>query len=85
MPMPAIGQIYTHYKTDTLYQVVGRAEHTERQETLILYQRYGQPDSIIWARPRVDFLARLPDGRDRFRLISYEEDHPQHALAQTLL
>ncbi len=56
--------IYHHFKTsDTLYEVLGVATHTETNEELVVYKRL--TDGFLYARPADMFLEQV--------------DKPEHA------
>lgn len=72
------GDIVRHFKRETtddpdkyLYRIIGRAEHTETGELLMIYQAlYG--DRRIFARPYDMFMSEVdlekyPEIRQRYR------------------
>lgn len=50
--------IYHHFKTsETLYEVIGTATHTETEEELVVYKR--MKDGFLYARPKAMFLEEV--------------------------
>lgn len=68
--------IYRHYKGD-LYQVIGRARHTETLEELVVYKAlYGE--FALWVRPFVMFTQSvIYDSQEvpRFTFLQENEDN----------
>lgn len=55
--MHAVPGIYRHFK-GSLYEVIGRASHSETQEPLIIYRAlYGEYG--MWARPEAMFMETV--------------------------
>lgn len=67
--------IYRHYK-GSLYQVLHTAQHSETEETLVVYRcLYGEYD--VWVRPLAMFAEMVTrDGKQlpRFELIKILND-----------
>ena len=57
-------RLFRHYKTGKVYELVGRAVHSETQEALVLYKEYDSHNTRIWARPKPMFFDTVEyDGR----------------------
>lgn len=50
--------VYTNIKTGNPYRVIGEADHTEREERLVLYTR-SDIGGKIYARPYELFLQKF--------------------------
>lgn len=46
---PNIKEIYRHYKTNGLYEILEIAQHTEIDQQLVIYKSL--KNNSIWARP----------------------------------
>ena len=68
MSLPAEGTIWVHYKGG-LYIIVGHAQHTERQEPLVLYRSWskGHLGTPMFARPIDVWYSITDSGTARFR------------------
>lgn len=69
MTPPPVPGIYRHYK-DALYEVLGTAQHSENEETLVVYRAlYGEYG--LWVRPLAMFnetVEKAGQTRPRFAL-----------------
>lgn len=45
-----VEQIYKHYKGN-IYVVLHIAKHTETEEDMVVYTKFGTVDDIVWVRP----------------------------------
>jgi hypothetical protein len=52
-----VGQVYRHYKKNTLYEIVGTATHTETEEELAIYRDL--QNDRLFARPSEIFLEEV--------------------------
>lgn len=43
-------QVYKHYKGD-IYVVLHIAKHTETEEDMVVYTKFGTVDDIVWVCP----------------------------------
>lgn len=43
-------QVYKHYKGN-IYVVLHIAKHTETEEDMVVYTKFGTVDDIVWVRP----------------------------------
>lgn len=59
---PEIGKIYQHYKGG-LYRVLTLTTHTERKETLVIYQSIGF--GSIYARPLEMWFDKIKGTRSK--------------------
>ena len=68
-----------HY-AGNIYEIVGRGEHSENSEQLVIYRRFPKPETgepMMWARPLAMFcdVVKVKDGEtevqvERFRLFA---------------
>ena len=63
---------YQHYKTKTIYSVMGVATQTETQEKLVLYS--SGDNATIWARPYEMFLDEVAPDVYRFELLKEQDN-----------
>lgn len=68
------GQFYRHHKGD-YYVVTGISCSAENpQETIVAYRKVGMgPGKTDWHHKPEDFLALLPDGRERFEQVTLQQ------------
>ena len=67
-----IGGYYKHYKNKP-YKVLDVAKHSEDLSRLVIYETLYKNDlARVWARPEKMFLEKMPNGTDRFELLSPE-------------
>ena len=43
-------QVYKHYKSN-IYVVLHIAKHTETEEDMVVYTKFGNVDGTVWVRP----------------------------------
>lgn len=57
---------YVHFKgKDKIYEVLGKAMHTETLEELVIYKAlYGNKSRQLFARPIEVFMEEVPEGKE---------------------
>jgi hypothetical protein len=69
-------RLFKHFKTDTVYVLLGRAVHTETGEQLVLYREFTDLSARIWARPKSMFFENVDHGganQPRFKELTLDE------------
>ncbi len=59
---------YRHYKSsEKIYEVIGIAKHSETLEEMVIYKALYEsaefPYGQIWARPKQNFLEKVPKNK----------------------
>ena len=72
-----IGTIVRHFKGG-LYKIVGKAEHTETKESLVIYEQLYAPFNT-YARPEEMFCSptemdKYPNAKQRWRMEKWNGD-----------
>ena len=49
-------RLFKHSKTGVVYELLGRAIHTETEEALVLYRQHNSSKTRVWARPKAMFF-----------------------------
>ena len=69
------GQVYRHFKGN-IYYVLNIAKHTETEEDMVVYTKFGTVDDTIWVRPVNmwnDIVEYEGKKQPRFKLL-YEQE-----------
>jgi hypothetical protein len=69
----APGQMYRHYKKNTLYEIVGTATHTETEEELIVYRDL--QSNRLFARPSEIFFENVLFGGSIVQRFKLEDNY----------
>lgn len=66
IPIPQPGELWQHYKTESVYEILHIARIEATQELAVVYST---PDRIqpVWVRPLSEFVA-LVGGAPRFKV-----------------
>lgn len=59
LTMPKLGTGWRHLTTQVIYEITGECRIEASNKRGVLYRRWMEPNSIVWARPLDEFL----DGR----------------------
>jgi len=77
---------YTHFKGGR-YRVVATAQHTETNETLVIYLGFeGRGAGGVWARPLASWVevVQWPDGEMRTRFIPEEDATIRYSISTNI-
>lgn len=65
------GQVYRHFKGD-IYYILDIAKHTETEEDMVVYTKFGAADDTVWVRPLSmwnDIVEINGEKQPRFKLL----------------